>query len=252
MNDIVVCLFASFGYDKAAQGLTGEGRRLADLAGEALRVIIVGSGADALAAEVAAVADVALLADQPELADYQPELYLAALTELCRQRPARVVLLGSDTYSQEIAPRLAHRLGGSAVGDGSAVKLNGEAVRVTRQVYGGKAQAVVELKRAPAVAWLRSRSFAPATPRAASGEIRHVSVELTAGRSRIVEMVNTVNAIATSAKEITKITDVMYNILPVLPAPAGPAASQGSFSNNTRRNAGGPCRGVAPIRPSGQ
>ena len=94
MNDIVVCLFVSFGYDKAAQGLTGEGRRLADLAGGALRVIIVGGGADALATEVAAVADQVLLADQPELAEYQPETCLAVLTELCRQQPARAVLLG--------------------------------------------------------------------------------------------------------------------------------------------------------------
>ena len=187
MNDIVVGLFASSGFDKAAQGLIGEGRRLADLGGGKLCVVIVGSGGDALAAEVAAVADTVLLADQPELAEYQPETYLAALTELCREQKARAVLLASDTYSQEIAPRLAHRLGGSAVGDGSEVKLDGETVRVTRQVYGGKAQAVVELRRSPAVVALRSRSFAPATPRGAAGEVRRVSVELPSVRSRILE-----------------------------------------------------------------
>ena len=187
MKDIVVCLFASSGFDKAAQGLTGEGRLLADQASGKLRIIIVGSSTDALAAEVAAVADTVILADQPELSEYQPEMYLAALVELCRQQNARVVLLASDTYSQEIAPRLAHRLGGSAIGDGSEVKLNGETVRVIRQVYGGKAQALVELRRSPAVASLRSRSFAPATPGGACGEVRRVSVGLPAVRSRIVE-----------------------------------------------------------------
>lgn len=150
-------------------------------------VIIVGSGGGTLVAEAAAVADVVLQADQPELAEYQPETYLAALAELCRQQRVQVVLLASDTYSQEIAARLAHRLGGSAVGDGSEVTLDGEMVRVTRQVYGGKAQAVVELRRSPAVAWLRARSFAPATPSGAPGEIRRVTVELPAVRSRIVE-----------------------------------------------------------------
>ena len=72
----------------------------------------------------------------------------------------------NDTYSQEVAPRLAHRLGGSAVGDGVEVRVEGGAVARQRQVYGGKAQAVIELKRAPAVVWLRARSFAPAAPRA--------------------------------------------------------------------------------------
>jgi electron transfer flavoprotein alpha subunit len=60
---------------------------------------------------------------------------------------------------------LAHRLGGSAAGDGIRLDaLEGE-VRVTRTVYGGKAQAVIALKRSPAVVWLRARALAPAVPR---------------------------------------------------------------------------------------
>lgn len=86
--------------------------------------------------------------------DYQPEECLAALVEACRG--ARVVLFANDAYSQELAPRLAHRLGGSCVGDGVDIT---PGLRVTRQVYGGKAQAVIQLKRTPAVVWLRARSF---------------------------------------------------------------------------------------------
>lgn len=112
MNDIVICLFAASGFDKAAQGLTGEGRRLADQAGSKLCALVLGNGAGTLADEVAAVADSVIVADQDELSEYQPETYLAALTELCREQHPVAVLLSSDTYSQEIAPRLAHRLGG--------------------------------------------------------------------------------------------------------------------------------------------
>ena len=35
MNDVVICLFASAGFDKAAQGLAGAGRRLAGAAAAA-------------------------------------------------------------------------------------------------------------------------------------------------------------------------------------------------------------------------
>jgi electron transfer flavoprotein alpha subunit len=188
MNDIVICLFAAAGFDKAAQGLAGAGRRLADELGLQLRAIVIGTGADALATEVARVANTVIILDGAELSEYQPEICLSALTSLCGDLSPRAVLLANDTYSQELAPRLAYRLGGSAVGDGVEVRVEGEALRVSRQVYGGKAQAVIELKRVPAVVWLRARSFSPAPARAEAGEIKRAALDMQADtRTRVVE-----------------------------------------------------------------
>src|SRR5215204_5894651 len=106
MHEVVICLFAAAGFDKAAQGLAGAGRRLADELGGSLHAVVVGVGADAFAREVARVADEVLVADQPELAEYQPETCLTALAEVCGGLRPRAVLLSNDTYSQEIAPRL--------------------------------------------------------------------------------------------------------------------------------------------------
>ncbi|HEY0320298.1 MAG TPA: electron transfer flavoprotein subunit alpha/FixB family protein [Pyrinomonadaceae bacterium] len=188
MNDVVICLFASTGFDKAAQGLAGAGRRLAEELGGQLRAIILGSEAGALASEVARVADTVTIADQAELAEYQPETYLSALARLCKELSPRAVLLANDTYSQELATRLAYRLGGSAVGDGVLVRAEGESLRVSRQVYGGKAQALIELKRSPAVVWLRARSFAPAAQLTEAGAITRASLDIQPDtRTRIVE-----------------------------------------------------------------
>src|SRR4051794_10604221 len=85
MNDVVISLFAAAGFDKAAQGLAGAGRRLADELGGQLRAVILGAEADRLASEVARVADTVTVADQVELAEYQPETYLRALVSLCRE-----------------------------------------------------------------------------------------------------------------------------------------------------------------------
>ena len=193
MNDVVISLFASSGFDKAAQGLTGAGRRLADRLVGRLRAVVIGAGAEALAAEVARFCDAVVVADQAELAEYQPETCLSALTRLCAELRPRAVLLANDTYSQELTPRLAHRLGGSAVGDGVEVRAEGGApgvVRVVRQVYGGKAQAVIELRRAPAVVWLRARSFAPAPARMEAGEVTRGAFDVQAdARTRVVERV---------------------------------------------------------------
>lgn len=131
MSEIVLIIFGST-EDRAAQGLAGA----ALLLGADSRAIVV----------------------SPDT--YQPEATLTALVEACRG--AKIILLSNDTYSQEVAPRLAHRLGGACVGDGTDVRIVDGRVRVTRQVYGGKAQAVIELRRSPAVVWLRARSFAPA------------------------------------------------------------------------------------------
>ena len=188
MNDVLIILFASAGFDKGAQGLAGAGRRLADELGGSLRAVVLGEGAEAVAGEAASVADAALIADQAELREYQPETYLAALAQICGEPGTRAVLLANDTYSQELAPRLAHRLGGSAAGDCVEVRVEGDALRVGRQVYGGKAHASLELKRSPAVVWLRARSFTPAAAREAPGGVTRADLNIQRdARTRVVE-----------------------------------------------------------------
>jgi electron transfer flavoprotein alpha subunit len=54
-----------------------------------------------------------------------------------------------------------------------------KALRVSRQVYGGKAQATIELKRTPAVLWTRSRSFASANHLSSPGDITELSFRYT-------------------------------------------------------------------------
>ena len=188
MHDVVICMFGAAGYDRSAQGLAGAGRQLSRETGGKVRAIIIGPGADASVKDLAAVADSVLVADQPELSEYQPEICLSALTAICGELNPRAVLLGNDAYSQELAPRLAYRLKGSAVGDVTEVAMHGENLRVVRQVYGGKAQASIELKRSPAIVWLRARSFAPAPALPAAGEINRPAIEIKPdSRTRIVE-----------------------------------------------------------------
>lgn len=188
MNDVLICLFANNNFDKGAQGLAGAGRRLADETGGKLLAVVLGANADALAADAARFVDSVVVAGGAELGEYQTETCLNALTQICKELSPRAVLLSNDTYSQELAARLAYRLSGSAAGDGVELKTAGERLRVARQVYGGKAQAMIELKKNPAIVWLRSRSFAPAQANEISGEIRRAEVNFQIdNRTKIVE-----------------------------------------------------------------
>src|SRR5262249_4533582 len=189
MSDIIICLFSGSGYDRVAQGVVGAGRRLANHFNGRLHAIIAGAHDPELNIRVASVADAVVTADQRELAHYQPELHLNAITQLCREISPGAVLFGNDTYSQETVPRLAHRLGGAAAGDCLDLIPHEDAIRVKRSVYGGKAIATIELKRSPAVVWLRARAFEPlATSLTSVTTVRRIRFDLKADdRTQIVE-----------------------------------------------------------------
>ncbi len=161
-DDVMMCVFAHSGFDRVAQGVAGAGRALAGELGGRLEAVVVGPADEAALAALAAVVDRVTVVDHARLAAYEPELYLAALEQVAKDRQPGAVLLGSDTASVELTARLAHRLGGSPMSDGTAVTAADGRVRVTRSAYGGKAEAVFELRRSPAVVCLRGRAFEPA------------------------------------------------------------------------------------------
>jgi electron transfer flavoprotein alpha subunit len=162
MGDVVCCLFGHRGFDRATAGVLGAGQRLAAALGCRLCVLVLGTAEGWLLDDAAVLTDAVYVADDPLLHRDYPERWLDALTSACAILEPAAVLLGNDVPSQELTPRIAHRLGGSAAGDAVSVSFAQGEVRVTRAVYGGKAQAVVALRRSPAVVWLRARAIAPA------------------------------------------------------------------------------------------
>ncbi len=182
MKNVVVCLMPGAKFDRATGGLFGAARRL----DAPLTAVIPGPADDELVATIAQQADTVICADASELTAYQPELTLAVLQTVCEQLQPDIVLLSGDTYSQELTPRLAGRLGGSSIGDAQGLAIEGDHLRVTRSVYGGKAMAVVELRRSPAVVWVRARSFDPEPARETPGTVETRAVELSEAARRHV------------------------------------------------------------------
>ncbi|HVR30014.1 MAG TPA: electron transfer flavoprotein subunit alpha/FixB family protein [Thermoanaerobaculia bacterium] len=187
MSDVVLVLFGESGLDRAAQGVAGAGQRLKSESGGTLTAVVVGPPAAGMVDALAELVDRVVVAGQGELAQYQPQAALHALVQLLKPLSARVVLLGNDTYSQEVTPGLAHRLGGSSLADAIAIGVEGGVVRATRSAYGGKALAVYELKRSPAVVWVRARALAPGEPTGRQAAVEEATVALEAPALRIVE-----------------------------------------------------------------
>src|SRR5688572_10057288 len=103
--------------DRAAQGVAGAAQKLKREGGATLVGVVIGQPAAGMTDALAAVVDRVVVAGGGELASYQPDAALDALEQILKPLAARSVLLGNDTYSQELVPRLAHRLGGSSLAD---------------------------------------------------------------------------------------------------------------------------------------
>lgn len=187
MSQVVIALFGNLGWDRGAQGVAGEGRRLADALGVELSALVVGPADDSLRQGLGAVANSIVVADQEALSEYQPDVALEAFEQLAKDRQAKAILFGNDIYSQEIVPRLAHRLGGSSLGDAQAVSVADGQIRATRSAYGGKAVAVYALRREPAVLWVRSRALPPFEGEAIGGSLSETTLELSEPQVRITE-----------------------------------------------------------------
>jgi len=177
MSNVISIFLPGSEFDRAAEGLLGAAGCLAEQLG--LPHVVVSAGAtDQLLSAAAKYADRVLQLTNPELTEYQPETCLAALHAVCHEQSANAVLLGQDTWSQELTPRLARRLNGCSIGDAQQLNVTDGRIRATRSVYGGKATAVVQANADVVVVWVRARAFASAAARSAPGNIEPVSATI--------------------------------------------------------------------------
>ena len=140
----------------------GAAARLADALDGAVALVSLGD-ADA-AADAGRYGASRVFLVEGELAASGAESTIAALADLVRDVSARAVLLPGDDRTAEIAPRLAERLGGTAVTQTIGVDVAAGRPLWTRAAYGGKALATVTAAAEPVVATLRRGVFAPAEP----------------------------------------------------------------------------------------
>jgi electron transfer flavoprotein alpha subunit len=113
-------------------------------------VVITGSNASSLSAELAGV-DLreVVSVDSPLLADYTADGYAAALREVIAQRQPRFVVFSHTYQVRDFAPKLAAALDKGFVSDCLGYRKEGERLVFVRQVFQGKYCADVEFAGEP-------------------------------------------------------------------------------------------------------
>lgn len=148
-------------FRKVSYEVVSEGRRIADGLGCPLTAVVIGSGVDALAAEVKTYGpDTILVLDAPELEDYRTDAYTNVLAAWIPTADPAVILTGATSQGKDLAARLAARLDAGLAMDCTAVVLRDGVLTCTRPMFGGKIFAEVQIQGSPQIIAVRPNVMA--------------------------------------------------------------------------------------------
>jgi electron transfer flavoprotein alpha subunit len=105
----------------------------------AAKVVVLGNGLDAAAAELAAAAvEEVIVVDHDALATYTADGYVLALSAVISQEQPSLVVFPHTYQTRDFAPALAARIERALVTDVTAIRRDGEQLVFSRPVFQGK------------------------------------------------------------------------------------------------------------------
>lgn len=212
MNPILVfCEQRDGSLKKVGLEALGEACRLSKQSGRDVIAVVIGSSVTPLEQELARYgASRVLIAENPSLVHYSPELYTTILAEVAIRLQPVAIFMGATAMGKDLAPKLAARLTSALMHDCVALEMEADgSLLATKPIYGGKLQAVVRAAiPARQVATLRPNLFAPSEPTVAPDipvERLTVSFESTRPMARVRKIQKT----AGGKKELTEATIIV-------------------------------------------
>jgi len=169
---------------KSSLELLSEARRTADWFNTEAAAVLVGTGMEGLAAELASYgASKVYLLDDASLDRYSSQDYAAGLADLVKKLTPAAVFFSATAMGKDLAPRLAARLGVGLASDCTLLALKDGQLEFTRPIFAGKALLTFRLTSSPQIVSLRPNVF-PLTPTAAAGEVIRETVQIPVAGAR--------------------------------------------------------------------
>jgi electron transfer flavoprotein alpha subunit len=152
--------------------MLSKGRQFADSIDAEIGVALLGNGVSSLAEALKSQAHRVFLIEDQRLETYNSETYEKALTPLITERKPLLTLIAHTSMGMDFAPGLAAHLKMPLATDCIGIDVAGEAFSLTRQLYGGKVNAMVSfLKKGPYMVTVRSGAFPVLEKEALRGEL---------------------------------------------------------------------------------
>jgi electron transfer flavoprotein alpha subunit len=150
-----------------------------------LTAFVLGSNIAAIADEVARAVDQVLVADLPALAQYDPELWSAAVAQIATEGEANLLLIGGSRSGREYSPRVAIKLDAPLLEDVITLKAAGETITAQRYTFLARVTETVESSAPIAVVTIKPGVFNPATPKTDAAEQFDVELNLPTPRLKV-------------------------------------------------------------------
>lgn len=168
----------------------GQARDIADQIGCYVFAVLLGDDLEALGEELAGYgAERVLLAQDPALAEYQPETYAHVLAGLVNEMRPEIVLMPATSLGSDLAPRLAQKLGTGLISHCVAleVDMTERLLLGTHGILGGEVFHTETCPEArPQMATLEPGAFRKPRAGGARGEAQKVDVNLEGVSTRMV------------------------------------------------------------------
>ena len=148
-----------------------------------ITLLVLGSGITAAATAAATLGDQVLVADTPDLADYDPELWAAAIAQIAREGEAHTVLMGGSRSGREYSPRVAVKLNAPLIEDAICLKDEAGALVAEHYTFLARVTERVEAAGPVVVVTIKPGAFALAAPNPFPAE--QYDVELTLPTRRV-------------------------------------------------------------------
>ena len=188
---LIVVEHANGKVSKSTWEMVTAARELAqDMGREApITALVLGSNIAPIAAEIARGVDQVLVADLPALAQYDPELWSAAVAQIATEGEASAILIGGSRSGREYSPRVAVKLDAPLLEDVINLKASGKTLTAQHYVYLARVTETIEVTGGTtgpiAVVTIKPGVFNPATPRAETAEQFDVDLNLPTPRLKI-------------------------------------------------------------------
>jgi electron transfer flavoprotein alpha subunit len=150
-----------------------------------LTALLLGSAVASVAAEVAEVVDQVLVADLPALAEYDPELWAAAVSQIATEGEASIVLIGGSRSGREYSPRVAVKLNAPLFEDVISLKVDGKRFIAERYTYLARVTEKIEATASVAVVTVKPGVFAAVVSRGVGAEQFDVDLNLPPRRLQV-------------------------------------------------------------------
>jgi len=140
--------------------------------------LVLGDGVAAVAADAARLADQVLVADLPELAEFDAELWSTAVAQIAQEGGAHTILIAASRDGRAYSPRVAVKLDAPLLEDVLSVQDRNGALVAERLSFLNRVTETIEAQGTVAVVSVKPGAFDAAPPAQEAAEQYDVGLQL--------------------------------------------------------------------------